>query len=143
MQSLAFGGEQYERLEIAVLGYERPAAGDFSDDNWLRVKVAIHCGAFQGEFLATFLTSDFESFREQLSSLYETLKGEAEFQTIEEQLSFSITGNGMGHMLLRGSALDQAGIGNRLAFTLNLDQSQLYSSLQSLGAIISAYPVRT
>ena len=69
MQSFAFGGEKYERLEIVVQGYERAATGEFSDNNWLSVVVSIHCGAFRGKFSAAFLTSELDSFHEQLSSL--------------------------------------------------------------------------
>lgn len=143
MQSVIFGLKQHERLTIAVHGYERPAVGEFYDDNWLRVVVSIHCGAFRGEFDAAFLTSEIDAFRQQASVLYESLKGRAEFQTLEEQLSLSLTGDGLGHIELRGEALDQPGIGNRLSFTVHLDQTELHSSLQSLNAILATYPVRT
>jgi hypothetical protein len=50
MKSIAFGGEEHERLEINVLGYERAASGDYHDDNWLSVEVSVRCGAFRGQF---------------------------------------------------------------------------------------------
>jgi hypothetical protein len=54
-----------------------------------------------------------------------------------------LKGNGSGQIELHGEALDQPGIGNRLSFVLHLDQSQLRYSLQSLGAILNTFPVRT
>jgi len=143
MKSVAFGGQEHERVEISVHGYERPPRGEYFDDNWLRVGVSIHAGAFSGGFGAAFLTAELESFHEQLSSLHETLKGEARFQTLEEQLSLVLKGNGLGHIELAGEALDQPGIGSRLCFTISLDQSHLRSSLESLRAVLATFPVRT
>jgi len=143
MQSFVFGGEKHERLEIAVHGYERGATGDYHDDNWLSVEVSIRSGAFQGRFQAAFLTGELEAFHDQLVLLHQTLRGKAEFRTLEEQLTLSLTSDGRGHMQLSGEALDQAGIGNRLIFGILLDQTQLQSSVQSLAAVLAAYPVRT
>ena len=143
MQTVAFGGEKQERLEIAVLGYERQATGDYHDDNWLSVEVSIQAGSFRGRFQAAFLTTELEAFRDELKVLLDTLQGQAEFRTLEEQLTLTLQGNGLGHIQLRGKALDQAGIGNRLEFAMSLNQTQLQSSVRSLEAASNAYPVRT
>ena len=143
MQSVLFGGEKHERLEIAVHGCERGATSDHHNDNWLSVEVSIRSGAFQGGFRAAFLTGELEAFHSQLVLLHQTLRGNAEFRTLEEQLTLTLTGDGRGHMQLSGEALDQAGIGNRLIFGILLDQTQLQSSVQSLAAVLAAYPVRT
>ena len=143
MQSFVFGGEEYERLEIVVQGYERAATGEFYDDNWLSVVVSVHCGGFRGRFTAAFLTSELESFHGKLASLYETLTGEAQFQTLEEQLSLTLKCDGRGQLQLQGEALDQLGVGNRLSFKILIDQTQLESSVRSLASTLRAYPVRT
>lgn len=141
MQSFAFGGERYERLEIIVYGYERAASGEFYDDNWLSIKVLIHCGGFQGKFTAAFLTSELQSFYEQITLLYESLNGEAQLQTLEEQLSLVLKGNGIGHIQMHGEAHDQHQ--NRLNFEIQIDQTQLYASMQGLSTVLQAYPIRT
>ena len=143
MKSIAFGGEEHERLEVTVFGYERAASGDYHDDNWLSVEVSVKCGAFHGKFPAAFLAGELESFHIQLISLHQTLVGTAKFETLESQLELQATGDGSGHIKISGEALDQAGIGNKLIFEIGIDQTQLQTSVQSLAAAMLAFPVRT
>jgi hypothetical protein len=58
-------------------------------------------------------------------------------------LSLRLTGDGKGHVELRGEVSDQAGVGNRLHFTLQFDQSQLRASIHELERATSEFPVRT
>jgi hypothetical protein len=141
--NIAFGGEKHERLEIIVAGYERAVSGDYDDDNWLRVTVSVAAGAFRGSFDATFQAVELLDLCTGLSGLYDTLSGCVKFETLENQLSLDFTGNGRGSIELLGEALDQVGIGNKLSFALQLDQSQLYQSVQALKAAVAAFPVRT
>jgi len=143
MKQIAFGGDKHERLEITVAGYERPVSGDYDDDNWLNVTVSVAAGGFRGSFGAAFQAAELVEFAEALSRLYEVLSGEVCFETLEGQLSLAITGNGRGHVELRGEAWDQPGIGNKLSFGLQLDQTQLLQSVQNLKAVVAAFPVRT
>lgn len=143
MKSVTFGGEKHERLEITVFNYERTVSGDYHDDNWLSVEVAIRCGAFQGQFPASFLTNELGAFYEQLAALQRTLRGKAEFTTLEEQLELAVTGDGLGYIKISGKARDVAGTGNKLSFQIDVDQTQLQASVQSLAAVLAAYPVRT
>ena len=143
MQKVVFGGEKHERLEIAVIGYAYKKSGNYYDDNWLTVEISLHVGSFKGAFQAAFLTTELEKFRDELTALHATNKGQAEFHTLEGQLSLTLIGDGLGHIEIKGEALDQAGIGNRLSFVILIDQTQLESSARSLGAAISVYPVRT
>jgi hypothetical protein len=61
---------------------------------------------------------------------------------MEEQLSLRLVGDGNGHIELRGETSDQPGIGNRLHFSLNFDQSQLGASIRELERVVSRFPVR-
>ncbi|MDR3221605.1 MAG: hypothetical protein LBU46_06330 [Candidatus Accumulibacter sp.] len=142
MTSIVFGGKEQERLTIPIFGYERAASGDYYDDNWLSVEVSVNCGAFHGKFPAAFLTGELESFHTQLALLRQTLNGSAKFETLEGQLKLEVTGDGLGHIEISGEALDQAGIGNKLVFRIDIDQAQLQTSVRSLAAAMSAYPVR-
>lgn len=142
MSSLAFGGEEYERVEVEVHGYERSPVGEFYDDNWVRVSVRVSVGAFKGKFPAAFLTSDFAEFRGQLQKLSHSLEGVASFSTLEGQLSLELTGNGRGGIFLKGVAIDVPGTGSRLEFDLELDQSYLPAALEGLDEILDKYPVR-
>jgi hypothetical protein len=139
----ALGGEEYERIEVDVAGYEREPVGQFYDDNWLPVTVSVTVGRFVGQFSAEFMSDDFSRFLSQLSKLYETLSGKAEFNTLERQLFLVLEGDGKGHVVVRGEAMDRVGTGNQLLFDLELDQTQLAQTIRELKDVVAAYPVRT
>lgn len=142
MESFAFGGEEAERIEVCVHGYERASVGDYHDDNWLRVFVQVNVGSFSGSFKAAFLAWELVEFREGLYSLYESLTGSARFSTLEEQLELKLTGDGKGRIALLGIASDAPGMGNRLEFRIDLDQGHLSSAIRGLDGIATTYPVR-
>jgi hypothetical protein len=70
------------------------------------------------------------------------LKGDVTFTTLEDQLFLKLSGNGRGQISLTGYALDQPGIGNRLQFQLELDQTHLAQALRDLDVTIERFPVR-
>jgi hypothetical protein len=142
MAIFSFGQSEYERIEVDVHGYERAASGEYWDDNWLTVEIRVLAGGFRGKAAATIITSELTKFLLELRSLYENLKGTAKFVTMEGQLNLLLNGDGKGHIELQGEVMDQAGIGNRLNFTLNFDQSQLGASIRELEKVTSQFPVR-
>ena len=60
---------------------------------------------------------------------------------MEGQLTVALTGNGLGHIEVTGTALDHAGIGNTLAFHFDVDQTYLPGVLGGLDAVIGRFPV--
>ena len=138
----AFGQLEKDRIEVDVLNYERQPIGDYWDDNWLNVNITIQAGGFSGNAEANIITSELERFLAELKPLYETLSGTAVFKTLEEQLDLQLIGDGKGHIELNGIVADQAGIGNRLHFTLHFDQTQLRVSICELEKVLKQFPVR-
>jgi hypothetical protein len=142
--TVSFGGERYERVAIDVSGYAYPErTGEYHDDNWLRVQVNVAAGSFRVSYDALFQVAELQGFESQLSSLYSAPEQTAHFETLERQLSLELTGNIRGAVTLRGIAEDQPGIGNRLHFSLSLDQTQVGSALQQLRDILILYPLRS
>lgn len=135
----SFGQSEYERIEVDVLCYERAPV---RDDNWLTSQIRVCAGAFRVEVNAAIVTDELAAFLTQLLPLYNTLLGTAEFSTLEEQLHLRLTGDGKGHIELVGEVADQPGVGNRLHFTLQFDQSQLEASIRELKRVTSEFPVR-
>lgn len=138
----SFGQSQYERIEVEVLHYERERAGEYFDDNWLTVLIFVQAGGFTGKIRAAILTGELTILLKQLRALHTTLAGTAEFTTMEEQLHLLFSGDGKGHIELEGSLADQPGIGNRLHFSLQFDQSQLGTSICELEKVALGFPVR-
>ena len=74
MAAVTFGGNQHERLEILVAGYERPTDNDnYHDANWLTVRVKVAAGGFRGGFDAALLTVEFDDLRTKLRELFSSL----------------------------------------------------------------------
>src|SRR5260221_6325214 len=42
--AFSLGESEHERVEVFVSGYERQPSGDYHDDNWLTVEVALAVG---------------------------------------------------------------------------------------------------
>jgi len=140
--TFAFGQSERERLTVDVLSYERPISGEHYDDNWLVITISVLAGGFSGRARATILTDELVSFAEQLHPLCESLKGTAEFATLEGQLSLKLTGDGRGHIHLSGVVSDRPGVGNTLSFTFEFDQTLLQRSIHEIDSVIRAFPVR-
>jgi hypothetical protein len=138
----SFGQPERDRITVDVLRYERAVTGQREDDNWLVVQIEVRAGGFRGKANATIMTDELARFVSQLRPLYETLSGTAEFTTLEEQLHLHLSGDGKGHIELKGEVMDAAGIGNALEFHLQFDQSQLAESIHHLEKVTSSFPVR-
>ena len=141
--TFSLGESKHERVEVTISSYERrELSGEYYDDNWLAVEVSVAAGGFKGHFRSSFLTAELVTFRDQIAALYKSLKGEAKLATMETQLFLSLTGNGRGGILLKGEASDQPGIGNRLKFGFQLDQTHLAITLGGLDAAIERFAAR-
>lgn len=134
----SFGQSEKERIEVDVVGYERTPVGEYFDDNWLTIEIRVQAGDFSGKVKAAILTGELVKFSSELRVLFGTLKGAAEFTTLEEQLGLRLTGDGKGHIELCG----ELEAGHRLIFTLHFDQSQLGLSIRELEEVLSQFPVR-
>jgi hypothetical protein len=142
MKSFSIGTSKREALVVTVINYERPPTGEFSDDNWLLCEVSVHAGAFRGKFSANFLTSELEGLLQGLSKLHQVLHGEYSFEPMEGQLVLKAKCDALGHVEILGEAMDQAGIGHTLSFSLSLDQTYLSETLRQLSDVARAFPVR-
>ena len=139
---ISFGGQKREKVQIDILRYERQPIGEHYDDNWLSVELSVLAGGFFGKADPAILTDELVYFLPQLKLTDQTLKGSAEFTTIEEQLRLVLTTDGRGHVELEGELSDEPGVGNKLRFSLEFDQTQLSDSIAQLEKAISVFPVR-
>jgi hypothetical protein len=115
--------------------------GDFWDGNWIEAEVSIDMGASSSNFLATFRAEEFAAFFASTRALHNSLKGESVFETMEGQLSLKLVGDGRGHIRVVGESVDQVGIGNRLSFGFEIDQTYLKRILSDLGSLVEAFPI--
>jgi hypothetical protein len=104
--------------------------------------VTLSVSGFSGTFEASFRSTDFPRFADDLAKLYRSLSGTAEFVTDEPQLGIVVEGDGRGHFAANCYARDTAGIGNKLTFRLFFDQTEIPTILGQLEAIAQNSPVR-
>jgi hypothetical protein len=61
---------------------------------------------------------------------------------LEGQLELTLKCDALGHVSVDGAAMDVAGIGNKLLFELNIDQTHVPGILDSLKVTLKKHPVR-
>jgi hypothetical protein len=136
---LSNGGD-FVRLEpIELIDYK--SSLDW-DRNWIKTKIVIKGGAFSGQYQADIMTIDFEKFKQELSKLYDNLKGGAIFEDLEHALQLKILGDGNGHFEVKVKANDNPGIErSELSFTLTFDQTQIKDLVNQLDKITKVFPI--
>lgn len=134
------GGREAEYVDIRVRS--RSAADDFHDGNSLRCEVEVAAGGFAARFPADLRTDALQRWHGEVAALYESLAGEARFESAEGQLRLILTGDGRGHIRLDGTARDRPGSDNALDFRLDFDQTQLFGAMAQLDELLHRFPVR-
>ena len=141
--SVTIGLSDSEYLIIHVMNRECPQSSDYWDGNWVKSTIKVSAGGFTGKVKASLRAEEFVSFMDDLSMLYEKLSGQAIFKTMEQWLSITVVGDGLGHFEAQCKLSDNApaGGGNTLYFTINFDQTFIPGIIGGLKRIVKAFPV--
>jgi hypothetical protein len=134
MLAFHIGGESAEFVRVAITGD--------SGEGWLPAEIEVAVGAFRGTYSADLTSMALSRFAAELEKLYVTVSGTAVFTDYEGQLELRMACDIRGHILLNGEAMDVAGIGNRLQFELELDQTNVPQVLASLKSCLERHPAR-
>src|SRR5579864_8755206 len=92
-------------------------------EGWFKTEIEVQCDGWKGKFGASFMQGELTRFADEIQTLYKELRGEATLEPIEPHLTLSLTGDGIGHIRVVGTAENHLGHGTRLAFTLEIDQT--------------------
>jgi hypothetical protein len=111
------------------------------DRNWIRTKVIIKGGAFNGKYDADFMTTDFELLKRDIKNLDKNFSGIAKFEPLEGQLKLLIVGDGLGHFKVDCTATEDSSLGSTLNFSLTFDQTELSRLINELDKITKAFPI--
>ena len=130
MPYFSVGYAEKERLEVELVG--PPADRQTEGYEWIKGRVRIDVGAFKGEMEIDLCVSDMVRFQEQLTVVYENVKGVAEFTTIEDQLAIRIDVDMLGHVLASGYLRDDFVCGNKLHFNIRYDQTLLWHTIAEI-----------
>ena len=128
MTTWSIGYADSARLFIELLS---PPAVDCGYD-WISARATIDVGGFHGVTQLMITLADLIRFRDNIRRLYKELKGEAEFTTIEQQISFTVTTDRLGHMNVSGYLADDPSFGNKLTYSIGIDQTFLQKTISEL-----------
>lgn len=137
-----FGASDSYYLTVRPLYRPYDQCQDYWDGNWVKSQIIIRVGGFHANITASLRTDEFFRFKEELSRLYSTLKGQASFSSMEEWLTIHVEGDGLGHFEAECVTMDEVGTGNRLQFRLDFNQTELPGIVKGLEGILQAFPVR-
>jgi hypothetical protein len=128
-------------IRIEPLSLTFPKAQLDWDRNWIKTKVTVKGGVFGGQFVAEFMTTDFEIFKRQLKNLDNDFNATATFEPLEQQLVLKIKGDGLGHFEVDCEATPEPHLGQTLIFSINFDQTQIKEYVRQLDTITKAFPI--
>ena len=130
------------KIDIYVSGYERPAAENQSDANWLRCKGTVLIGRFSCSGDYSMMTSEFAEFEKTLKAGIERLSGVVSFSTIEGGLGWDIEFNSRGQATISGFVKSVGSPKAELRFSFQSDQSYLQQTLSELVTVNRQFPIR-
>lgn len=138
---ILIGDSGAEHVLIRPLFRSHPGLFDYWDANWIDCELQIVAGGFRGSFRADLRSEEFHTFLQEVEGLSRAVQGTASFTTMEGQIALSLTGDGQGQVRVTGDAIDVAGVGNRLQFGFDVDQTYLPQICRSLDHLLAAFPV--
>ncbi len=118
-------------LEISILGEEH-------DPEWLLAQADYHQYGFAAKIKFSLMLGELVSFAEQLQTLYSTLKGEARFSNIEENINLIFKTDELGHVNVEGILRDST-YTIRTTFLIISDQTFLKDIVNGCVEKISHY----
>jgi len=111
------------------------------DRNWVKTNVTVKGGVFKGQYIAEFMTIDFELFKQQIKKLDSDFNASATFEPLEQQLIVKIKGDGLGHFEVHCEATPEPHLGQTLTFSLGFDQTEIKSLARQLDVITKKFPI--
>ncbi|HSC54061.1 MAG TPA: hypothetical protein VLC98_10585 [Phnomibacter sp.] len=128
-------------IRIEPLSLTFPDAQLDWDRNWIKTKVTVKGGVFSGQFVAEFMTTDFEILKRQLKNLEKDLNGTARFEPLEQQLVLKIKGDGLGHFEVDCESTPESHLGQSLTFSISFDQTAIKEFVRQLDRITKTFPI--
>lgn len=138
---ILIGDSGADHVLIRPLFRSHPGLFDYWDGNWIDCELEIVAGGFRGSVRADLRSEEFHTFLQEVEGLSRAVQGTASFTTMEGQIALALTGDGKGQVRVTGEAIDVAGIGNRLQFGFDVDQTYLPQICRSLDHFLAAFPV--
>jgi hypothetical protein len=99
-------------------------AGEEPGGEWLICVANFNYDGFNANFRFSTMRGNFCSFADQLTTFYSTLKGKAEFRSMEDNVSLQYSTDGLGHVDIDGY-LRHSSYEVKVSFLIHSDQTFL------------------
>ncbi len=133
---------QLSGLQIWTHGRQFPDMNDYWDGNWLRVTV--HCGA-QGSSVwasgAFIHLPELYAWHKSAVEMYKTLKGHANLECMEPELSIKMKACSLGHMKMEVEITPNH-LEQEHKYYFEIDQTYLAKLIKQCDSVLKAYPIR-
>ena len=83
-------------------------------EGWFDAEVEVRCDGWHGKFGASFMQGELTRFARELRILHEQLNGEAILAPLEPNLELTFTGDGKGHVEVKGIARNNFHTGTKI-----------------------------
>jgi hypothetical protein len=143
VEEIIIGNKKNDYMLIHPLHREFPSSIDYWDGNWIITDIQFRMDCFNGKYQAYLRSNEFERFRQELSEFVSGIRKVISFETMEEQLSFSLEVDSVdiNKIVVWGIALDRAGVGNKLEFNYKFERRQLPGIIKEVDEILTKFPV--
>ena len=128
-------------LRIDVLKHNFPNAATDSDKNSVDCEISVKAGPFSGVFDAVLMTSNFQTFKDELDVLNGDLDQSATFEGIEQQMRIQVVSDGVEYFTVKSWFVNCAGMGTRLYFEMEIDTREMQPIRRQLENILAHFPV--
>ena len=139
---IRFEGHNGSVLSLAVEGYSHPQSEDYWDGNWVKSRINVAVGGFNGDVRGDLRLDEFQHLLDELKILQKTLDRKVIFTTTELWFEFKIEGDNLGHLEFQGTLWGYWNADNLLQFTFQSDQTYLSNPIKQLETVLSHFPIK-
>jgi hypothetical protein len=118
-------------LSIEILSQEHGS-------EWLEGLIDFDMKGFKSKFKFSLMLGELISFLEDLKKFNSTLKGQAAFANIEDNIKLTFSTDGLGHVLIKGLLRDQT-YSVKTSFDIESDQTFLPTLVNEVDQIVKHY----
>jgi hypothetical protein len=101
-------------------------------DGWRRADIEVRCDGWIGNLRWSLMNGELTRFAEGIHRLHRDLSGTATLEPLEPNICLTFTGDGKGHVAVRGIARNNFVSRTELRFCLTIDQTYLKGIADSL-----------
>lgn len=137
------GGESAHFIRVQILDRPWSDKSDYWDANMVECQIDLALGSISASFKEPLWLPEFQAFADEVSKMYETLKGSASFKPISHAIWIELEMTSLGHVRASGEVCPCPFPLQKVVFDMgdSIDQSHLASIHRQLTQALEAMPI--